>query len=162
LEFADRGLRLYKIRHTPLPVTTPLDLGHDLLSNGGFEMLNPNGQTIGWNLSGQGRTLKSAENNVFELIDGATLTQSIIVNEGQLYQLAVDSKTSNPEHNTYIQINWLDSSGKLLLFWRESILPDSNFATYKFFQTSPPGVQTAVIYIFGNGTTVDNIHFYEN
>lgn len=150
LECADRGLRLYKLLPIPLRAITPHNVGPDLLVNGGFDVVDARGLPGKWNLSGQGKVVKSSGNTTLILEENATLTQPVTVGEGHLYELIVDYKAPTSGGSGNIQINWLDASGQQLrLFWRESVTPSAVFHTYRFFQTAPSRTYQAVIYLNG-------------
>jgi hypothetical protein len=161
LECADRGLALYRISPTALPLNRLPAVGPDLLLNAGFEALDPNGLPADWNLSGPALAAHSNGNVVLRLTEGARLTQSIAVSEHTLYELTAKYRSYAAPQTTIAQITWLDAAGQLLLFWRGALQPTTEFAHYRFLQTAPAGAQRVTVSVFGSSIELDNIRLHE-
>ncbi len=157
LECADRGLRLYKLRQTPMPANIVLPSQPDLLENSGLEILNTDGSPLNWNLSGKGMALRSDGNTILRLQKGATISQTIPIDDEVLYEISLDQRAASSGSSATLQISWLDSSGGLRLFYLGSLNPTEDFNSYRFLQTAPLRAQTAMIYISGNKIEIDNI-----
>lgn len=159
LECADRGMKLYKIYQ--MPTANLFQIQPDMLANSGFETLTTDEMPLNWNFSGAGKIVHTNGNNIFSLEQDATLSQAVAVNDGVTYELSAEYNITSSAPMGYIQTSWLDSTGKLRLFWREAINPAESFDSYRFLQTVPDGVQTVFIYISGSGIEVDNVVFRE-
>lgn len=157
LECADRGLRLYKIRQTPVPANSSLPLQPDLIANSGLEMLTTEGLPLNWNLKGKGIVVRSDENTLLRLRKGATISQVVLIDDDVLYEISLDYRRTSSHSTATLQINWLDSAGQLRWFCFEILNPKENFISYRFLQTAPSGTQAAIIFVTGSNVEVDNI-----
>jgi GT2 family glycosyltransferase len=160
LECADRGLLLYKIRPTPLTTGTHPDIGDNLLINSDFEATGAIGLLEPWKLDGHGGVERSNGNGYVRLAESARIAQSVSVEGDQTYQITVDFWALNAQPDLFVQINWYDSSGALIMAQRESVFPVGNGASvFKFYQTAPPNARSVILYIQGTEVAVDNVFF---
>jgi hypothetical protein len=160
LECADRGVRLYRIRTVPaLTENTPI--GVNLVQNAGFEALGLDGRPVHWDIRGAPRVSQEIGNTRIHLQVADQLTQPVVVSEGRIYELSVDIKTDRLDQVGYVQINWLGSAGRLVLFWREAVSHSGAPARYRFLQTAPAGAHQAVIYLIGGEAGMGNVSFRE-
>jgi len=162
IECADRNLRLFKILEMPRAVSLESGDKFNLIENGEFDLDNVNSNGLnGWAIQGESRLRNNNGDNSLELINGAVISQMIDVVGGDLYKFSMEVEST--DFDAFVQMNWIDSDQKLILFSRNEIeIPDLLGSQYYFFQKPPAEADKIVIYIGGNNVVVDDIKFGGN
>ena len=159
LEFADRGIRLYRIRDLlGLPGVYKLETGKNLLKNPNFQALDADNKPLYWNVSRAPCEFGSSGTRVIRVQEGDRMTQSVAVRDHHIYELELDVQTEAAEQIAYVLINWLDNTGRIRLSWCEAISHVGSSARYRFLQTAPSGVEQAMISLGGEGN-IDTVSF---
>jgi hypothetical protein len=118
LEFADRGLRLYRLLEADHPEkNVPVSMSINLLA--------------------LANTAPASQPRDIEV--------EVPVQGGTLYRVTLDRAPADGQPDSQLRVIWRDSSRKLLLFEALAVPESRNGGEYQTFQTAPPGATLASV-----------------
>ncbi len=129
---------------------------NNLIKNESFEEIDPEGKPTGWNIYGQplinSSGTKAHSGKVAVRTDGSSwLFQDVPATAGKMYILAHWTRADHEKQWARLQINWLDSSSRLVGVNIEPILASSNWTRCEFSSPAPDGSTTAQVYTSVHG-----------
>jgi hypothetical protein len=122
----------------------------ELLKNGGFETRNGK-NLLGWRAYGKPTVVSSSSRahsgkQAVQVSPQDGYVQPVPVTAGQRYRLTHFSRSDSPTSNARLQVNWLDTRGKILDVSMAVMPTTPDWKEYDLSATAPDGVATAVVY----------------
>jgi 4-amino-4-deoxy-L-arabinose transferase-like glycosyltransferase len=139
----------------------------DLLSNGGFEMLNA-GVPLFWTVAGRPLVDAGAKNsyngNVAVRVDSnGWLVQRVPVEGGEAYILKELNRATEPMQSSRLQVNWLDCQQKMLNADISVVPAESEWRSRLMVAVAPSSACWADIYVSVQGDSkvwLDDFSFH--
>ncbi len=165
LEYASRGVYVYRVPRTDLASTLPLTNSDNLLQDPGFETSwetspwvsvgSPSTDQSGTNSrTGQGAVLVDKDNRLF---------QQLPTHAGRLYQLSFYARQADDDARGRLGISWRDGNEKPIRYGYIPYYAERGYQLYELAEVAPPGARYAVVYLIGlkGRIWVDDVSFVE-
>lgn len=165
LEYASRGVYVYRVPRSDLASTLPLTNSDNLLQDPGFETSwetspwisvgSPPIDRSGTNShTGQGAVLVDQDNRLF---------QRVPISAGRLYELSFYAKRADEDAMGRLEISWRDGNEKPIRYGYIPYYAERGYQLYGLAEVAPPGAGYAVVYLIGlkGRIWVDDVAFVE-
>jgi len=165
LEYASRGVYVYRVPKSDLASTLPLANSSNLLQHPGFEASletspwmsagSPSIDQSGTNShTGQGATLVDKDNFLF---------QQLPIYAGRVYELSSYAKRADDNAMGRLEISWRDGNEKPIRYGYIPYYAERDYQLYELAEVAPPGARYAVVYVIGlkGRIWVDDVSFVE-